>query len=199
MSENAPAPLSGKKTVLGVSGGIASYKSIDLARLLVLDGAEVQTVLTQSAASFVQPLPFEVLTGKTPIQRMFPIEGGESTGDMPHISLTDSTDLILIAPATANIIGKFAQGVGDDFLSTLLLSAKPPVLIAPAMNPRMWASPAVQENVAALRERGHVVMEPGVGRMARAEKALAGGACPSRRKYCWPRAGFFCRIQTSPA
>ena len=178
MSENAPAPLSGKKTVLGVSGGIASYKSIDLARLLVLDGAEVQTVLTQSAASFVLPLPFEVLTGKTPIQRMFPIEGGESTGDMPHISLTDSADLILIAPATANIIGKFAQGVGDDFLSTLLLSAKPPVLIAPAMNPRMWEAPAVQENVAALRERGHVVMEPGVGRMARAEEGVGRGRMP---------------------
>ena len=178
MSENAPAPLSGQKTVLGVSGGIASYKSIDLARLLVLDGAEVRTVLTQSASSFVQPLPFEVLTGKTPIQRMFPIEGGESTGDMPHISLSDGADLILIAPATANIIGKFAQGVGDDFLSTLLLSAKPPVLIAPAMNPRMWASPAVQENVAALRERGHVVMEPGVGRMARAEEGTGRGRMP---------------------
>ena len=178
MSENAPAPLSGKKTVLGVSGGIASYKSIDLARLLVLDGAEVRTVLTQSASSFVQPLPFEVLTGKTPIQSMFPIEGGESTGDMPHISLTDSADLILIAPATANIIGKFAQGVGDDFLSTLLLSGKPPVLIAPAMNPRMWASPAVQENVAALRERGHVVMEPGSGRMARAEEGTGRGRMP---------------------
>ena len=178
MSENAPAPLSGQKTVLGVSGGIASYKSIDLARLLVLDGAEVRTVLTQSAASFVQPLPFEVLTGKTPIQSMFPIEGGESTGDMPHISLSDGADLILIAPATANIIGKFAQGVGDDFLSTLLLSGKPPVLIAPAMNPRMWASPAVQENVAALRERGHVVMEPGVGRMARAEEGTGRGRMP---------------------
>ena len=178
MSENAPAPLSGQKTVLGVSGGIASYKSIDLARLLVLDGAEVRTVLTQSASSFVQPLPFEVLTGKTPIQSMFPIEGGESTGDMPHISLSDGADLILIAPATANIIGKFAQGVGDDFLSTLLLSGKPPVLIAPAMNPRMWASPAVQENVAALRERGHVVMEPGVGRMARAEEGTGRGRMP---------------------
>ena len=178
MSENAPAPLSGKKTVLGVSGGIASYKSIDLARLLVLDGADVQTVLTESAASFVQPLPFEVLTGVTPIQKMFPIEGGESTGDMPHISLTEGADLIVIAPATANIIGKFAQGVGDDFLSTLLLSARPPALVAPAMNPRMWASPAVQENVAVLRERGHVVMEPGVGRMARAEEGTGRGRMP---------------------
>ena len=178
MSEHAPAPLSGKKTVLGVSGGIAAYKSIDLARLLVLDGADVQTVLTESAASFVQPLPFEVLTGVTPIQKMFPIEGGGSTGDMPHISLTESADLIIIAPATANIIGKFAQGVGDDFLSTLLLSARPPALIAPAMNPRMWASPAVQENVAALRERVHVVMEPGVGRMARAEEGTGRGRMP---------------------
>ena len=178
MSENAPAPLSGKKTALGVSGGIASYKSIDLARLLVLDGADVQTILTESAASFVQPLPFEVLTGVTPIQKMFPIEGGGSTGDMPHISLTESADLIIIAPATANIIGKFAQGVGDDFLSTLLLSARPPTLVAPAMNPRMWASPAVQENVATLRERGHVVMEPGVGRMARAEEGTGRGRMP---------------------
>ncbi len=178
MSENAPAPLSGKKTALGVSGGIASYKSIDLARLLVLDGADVQTILTESAASFVQPLPFEVLTGVTPIQKMFPIEGGGFTGDMPHISLTESADLIVIAPATANIIGKFAQGVGDDFLSTLLLSARPPALVAPAMNPRMWASPAVQENVAALRERGHVVMAPGVGRMARAEEGTGRGRMP---------------------
>lgn len=178
MSEYAPAPLSGKKTVLGVSGGIASYKSIDLARLLTLDGAEAQTVLTESAASFVQPLPFEVLTGLTPIQKMFPIEGGEHTGDMPHISLTENADLIIIAPATANIIGKFAQGVGDDFLSTLLLSAKPPVLAAPAMNPRMWVSPAVQENVRSLRERGHIVMEPGVGRMARAEEGTGRGRMP---------------------
>ena len=178
MSEQAQAPLTAKKTVLGVSGGIASYKSIDLARLLTLDGAEVRTVLTQSAASFVQPLPFEVLTGRAPIQRMFPVEGGESTGDMPHISLTESADLIIIAPATANIIGKFAQGVGDDFLSTLLLSASPPVLIAPAMNPRMWASPALQENVSSLRERGHVVMEPGVGRMARAEEGVGRGRMP---------------------
>ena len=178
MSEQAQGPLTAKKTVLGVSGGIASYKSIDLARLLVLDGAEVRTVLTQSAASFVQPLPFEVLTGVTPIQRMFPVEGGGFTGDMPHISLSDSADLIIIAPATANIIGKFAQGVGDDFLSTLLLSARPPALVAPAMNPRMWASPAVQENVAALRARGHHVMEPGVGRMARAEEGAGRGRMP---------------------
>ncbi len=171
-------PLTGKKVVLGVSGGIAAYKSIDLARLLVLDGAEVQTVLTQNAAAFVQPLPFEVLTGAAPIQRTFPVEGAAFTGDMPHISLSDRADLVVIAPATANVIAKFAHGVGDDFLSTLLLSAKPPVLLAPAMNPRMWASPAVRENVETLRTRGHLVMEPAAGRMARAEEGVGRGRMP---------------------
>lgn len=182
MSERDSGPLSGKRAVLGVSGGIASYKSVELARLLVLDGAEVQTILTQNASSFVRPLPFEALTGKTPIQRMFPVEGGAFTGDMPHVSLSDRADLILVAPATANVIGKFAHGVGDDFLSTLLLSAKPPALLAPAMNPRMWASPAVRENVETLRGRGHVVMEPGAGRMARAEEGVGRGRMPEPRE-----------------
>ncbi len=170
--------MSGKRAVLGVSGGIASYKSIELARLLALDGAEVRTVLTQSASAFVQPLPFEVLTGMAPIRGMFPVEGARFTGDMPHISLSARADIILIAPATANVIGKFAHGVGDDFLSTLLLSAQPPVLVAPAMNPRMWASPAVQANVQTLRERGHIVMQPGAGRMARAEEGAGRGRMP---------------------
>ncbi len=183
MSAHLPSgPIAGKTTILGVSGGIASYKSIALARLLVLDGAEVQTVLTQNASSFVQPLPFEVLTGKTPIQRTLPVEGDAFTGDMPHVSLSDRADLMLIAPATANIIAKFTHGVGDDFLSTLLLSAKPPVLIAPAMNPRMWASSAVQENIEILRERGHIVMEPGAGHMARAEEGAGQGRMPEPRE-----------------
>ncbi|MEK6712536.1 MAG: bifunctional phosphopantothenoylcysteine decarboxylase/phosphopantothenate--cysteine ligase CoaBC [Nitrospinota bacterium] len=170
--------LAGKRIVLGVSGGIAAYKAIELARHLALEGAEVQAVLTQNALAFVQPLPFEVLTGKPPIARMFPIEGAAHPGDMPHISLTDRADLVVLAPATANLIGKFAGGIGDDFLSTLLLSAKPPVLAAPAMNPRMWASPAVQENVRKLRERGHLVMAPGAGRMARAEEGEGSGRMP---------------------
>lgn len=170
--------LAGKRIVLGVSGGIAAYKAVELARQLALQGAEVQAALTRSALAFVQPLPFEVLTGRVPISRMFPIEGAAHPGDMPHISLTGRADLIVIAPATANLIGKFAGGIGDDFLSTLLLSAKPPVLVAPAMNPRMWANPAVRENVKKLRERGHLVMEPGVGRMARAEEGEGSGRMP---------------------
>ncbi|MBI2132531.1 MAG: bifunctional phosphopantothenoylcysteine decarboxylase/phosphopantothenate--cysteine ligase CoaBC [Candidatus Tectomicrobia bacterium] len=170
--------LAGKRIVLGVSGGIAAYKAVELARQLALQGAEVQATLTRSALAFVQPLPFEVLTGRAPISRMFPIEGAAHPGDMPHISLTGRADLIVIAPATANLIGKFAGGIGDDFLSTLLLSARSPVLVVPAMNPRMWSSPAVRENVKKLRERGHLVMEPGVGRMARAEEGEGSGRMP---------------------
>ncbi len=172
------APLAGKFIVLAVTGGIASYKSIDLARQLTLEGAEVQTVLTRSARAFVQPLPFQVLTGRTPIEKMFPVEGGDHPGDMPHISLTEKAHQVVLAPATANAVAKFARGDGDDFLSTLLLSAKAPVIIAPAMNPRMWSSPAVQENIRLLRSRGHIVTEPGVGRMARPEEGEGRGRLP---------------------
>ncbi|MBT3350578.1 MAG: bifunctional phosphopantothenoylcysteine decarboxylase/phosphopantothenate--cysteine ligase CoaBC [Nitrospinaceae bacterium] len=179
MSEDHhPAPLAGKFVVLAVTGGIASYKSIDLARQLTLEGAEVQCVLTRNALSFVQPLPFQVLTGRAPIDKMFPIQGGRHPGDMPHISLTDLADQIVLAPATANAISKFARGYGDDFLSTLLLSARAPVIIAPAMNPRMWNSPAVIDNIRLLRSRGHIVIEPGVGRMARPEEGEGRGRMP---------------------
>ncbi|MDA1001229.1 MAG: bifunctional phosphopantothenoylcysteine decarboxylase/phosphopantothenate--cysteine ligase CoaBC [bacterium] len=170
--------LRGKFVVLGVSGGIAAYKGIELARLLQAAGAEVQVVLTEGALEFVQPLPFQVLTGRVPISKMFPIEGGAHAGDMPHISLTAKAALVVIAPAAANIIGKFAQGLGDDFLSTLLLSARGPVLVAPAMNTRMWENEAVRANVATLRTRGHIVMEPGSGRLARAEEGEGPGRMP---------------------
>jgi len=177
-SENPPAPLAGKFIVLAVTGGIASYKSIDLARHVTLEGADVQCVLTRNALAFVQPLPFQVLTGRAPIDKMFPIQGGNHPGDMPHISLTDRADQIVLAPATANTISKFARGDGDDFLSTLLLSAGTPVIIAPAMNPRMWSSPAVIDNIRLLRSRGHIVIEPGVGRMARSEEGEGRGRMP---------------------
>ncbi len=176
--ENSNAPMNGKFIVLAVTGGIASYKSVELARLLTLDGAQVQPILTQNALAFVQALPFQILTGRMPIEAMFPIEGGRHPGDMPHISLSGQADMIVLAPATANIIAKFARGIGDDFVSTLLLSAKTPVIAAPAMNPRMWANPAVRENVRLLRSRGHIVMEPGLGRMARAEEGLGRGRMP---------------------
>ncbi|MDP7386655.1 MAG: bifunctional phosphopantothenoylcysteine decarboxylase/phosphopantothenate--cysteine ligase CoaBC, partial [Nitrospinota bacterium] len=176
-AEAVPA-LRGRFILHGVSGGIAAYKAVELARLLTLEGAEVQTVLTANALEFVRPLSFQVLTGRTPISKMFPIEGGAHPGDMPHISLTERADLVVLAPATANLIAKFALGQGDDMLSTLLLSAAPPVLVAPAMNPRMWAGPALQENLRRLRERGHLVMEPGAGRLAREEEGEGPGRMP---------------------
>ncbi len=176
-AEAAPA-LRGRFILLGVSGGIAAYKVVDLARLLTLEGAEVQTVLTANALGFVRPLSFQILTGRTPISKIFPIEGGAHPGDMPHISLTERADLVVLAPATANLIAKFALAQGDDMLSTLLLSAAPPVLVAPAMNPRMWANPALQENLRRLRERGHLVMEPGVGRLAREAEGKGPGRMP---------------------
>ena len=164
------SPLFKKKILLVISGGIAAYKSVELARLLTHDGAEVQTVLTQNALSFVQPLPFEILTGISPITRLIPIEKNSSSGNIPHITLTDKMDLVVIAPATANLIGKFARGIADDFISTLLLSVKNKVLIAPAMNPRMWSSKPVQKNIEILNIYGHIVMTPGDGLMASSEE-----------------------------
>lgn len=172
------SPLFKKKIVLAISGGIAAYKSLELARLLTHDGAEVQTVLTQNALSFVQPLPFEILTGISPITKLIPIEKNSSSGNIPHITLTENTDLIIIAPATANLIGKFAQGIGDDFVSTLLFSVKNKVLIAPAMNPRMWSSKPVQKNIETLKNNGHVVMNPGDGLMASSEEVHGVGRMP---------------------
>ena len=172
------SPLFKKKIILAISGGIAAYKSIELARLLTHDGAEVQTVLTQNALSFVQPLPFEVLTGVSPITKLMPIEKNSSSGNIPHITLTENADLIIIAPATANLIGKFAQGIGDDFISTLLFSAKNKVLIAPAMNPRMWSSKPVQKNIETLKNNGHTVMNPGDGPMASSEEDSGVGRMP---------------------
>ena len=172
------SPLFKKKILLVISGGIAAYKSVELARLLTHDGAEVQTVLTQNALSFVQPLPFEILTGISPITRLIPIEKNSSSGNIPHITLTDKMDLVVIAPATANLIGKFARGIADDFISTLLLSVKNKVLIAPAMNPRMWSSKPVQKNIEILKTYEHIVMTPGDGLMASSEEDRGVGRMP---------------------
>ena len=172
------SPLFKKKILLVISGGIAAYKSVELARLLTHDGAEVQTVLTQNALSFVQPLPFEILTGISPITSLIPIEKNSSSGNIPHITLTDKMDLVVIAPATANLIGKFARGIADDFTSTLLLSVKNKVLIAPAMNPRMWSSKPVQKNIEILKTYEHIVMTPGDGLMASSEEDRGVGRMP---------------------
>jgi phosphopantothenoylcysteine decarboxylase / phosphopantothenate---cysteine ligase len=148
---------------LGVTGCIAAYKSIEVMRGLQKAGMSVQVVLTRSAMEFVTPLTFESLSGQNVITDMFP---PGLNRDIHHIRVAQSIQLLAVAPATANILGKFAHGVADDFLSTLYLSNPAPVLIAPAMNVEMWRHPAVQANVAILKARGHHFVDPEPGMLA---------------------------------
>ncbi|MFQ6111189.1 MAG: bifunctional phosphopantothenoylcysteine decarboxylase/phosphopantothenate--cysteine ligase CoaBC [Nitrospinota bacterium] len=158
--------LEGKFVVLGVTGGIAAYKAAELLRFFVKAGAETQVVMTANAQNFIAPLTFQVLSQRPVVTRMFPMEGGDAAGEMPHIGLAERASLIVIAPATANIIAKFALGLADDFLSTLLLSARCPVLLAPAMNTHMWENPTFQENLEKLKSRGVLVVGPEEGPLA---------------------------------
>jgi len=151
------------KIALGVTGCIAAYKSIEIMRGLQKAGVDVQVVLTRAGARFVQPLTFESLSGLNVITDMF--QEGRNI-DIHHISLAQSIQLLAVAPATANIIGKFAHGIADDFLSTLYLATPAPVLIAPAMNVEMWRHPAVRANVEILRARGCVFVDPEPGMLA---------------------------------
>src|SRR3972149_5062367 len=169
--------LKGKTIILGISGGIAAYKSAELIRLFKKEGAEVWVVMTKSAKEFVSPLTFETLSGNPVYSDMFyppnspPSEGGdERGGSMPHIDLGKKCDLFIVAPATANIIGKFANGIADDLLSTLYLSVTSPVLIAPAMNNNMYANPVVQENIKKLKGFNINFVEPGFGELACGDK-----------------------------
>lgn len=147
--------------LLGVSGGIAAYKVADLASQLNKRGHEVHVVLTQNACRFITPLTFETLTGQRAHVDAF------ATGQViEHISLARKPDLIVVAPATANVLGKMAHGLADDLLTTTLLATTSPVMVAPAMNVEMWSSPATQANLAILRKRGVMVVEPGVGDLA---------------------------------
>ncbi|MDR0310367.1 MAG: bifunctional phosphopantothenoylcysteine decarboxylase/phosphopantothenate--cysteine ligase CoaBC, partial [Acidobacteriota bacterium] len=175
------------KVALGVTGCIAAYKSIEIMRGLQKAGVSVEVVLTRSGSKFVSPLTFESLSGRNVIIDMFQ---PERNLDIHHISLAQSIDLLLVAPATANILGKFAHGIADDFLSTLYLATPAPVLIAPAMNAAMWRHPAVRANVEILRARGcgFVDPEPGIlacgmegdGRLASVD-AIVGRALESLR------------------
>lgn len=151
------------KVVVGVSGGVAAYKGVELARGLMELGARVQVVMTRNAEKFVTPLTFEALTGSPVIRAGLPEPGDDP---MPHISLPRSASLIVVAPATANIIGKMANGIADDTLSTMLLAADVPVVMAPAMNPAMYANPATQENIARLKARGVRFIGPADGEVA---------------------------------
>lgn len=158
-----------KTIVLGVGGGIASYKIADLASKLTQRGANVHAVLTASATKFIAPLTFQTLTHNPALSSLWVennnVDAGKSAG-MPHIALADSADLVLIAPATADLIARLAGGFGDDLLTTLVLATRAPLALAPAMNPTMLAHPATQRNLETLRGFGWHIIEPDDGRMA---------------------------------
>jgi len=167
-----------KSVLLCVSGSIAAYKAAELVRLLQKEGAAVRVAMTESALEFVSPLTFEALTGSPvhidlfasasgPVDRYGP-ESGQTAGNggIQHIEMSKTPDVIIIAPATANVIGKIANGLGDDVVSTSVLAATCPVVIAPAMNQRMWANSAVQANVSRARDLGYWIVGPGVGDLA---------------------------------
>ncbi len=156
-------PYTGKRILLGVSGGIAAYKAAELARRLICAGARVQVAMTAAAREFVAPLTFQALTGEPVAAAMF---GPGAVAPLEHVSLGQEVDAIILAPATANLIGKLAAGIGDDLLTTVMLAATRPVLLCPAMNVAMWGSPVVQENLGRLRARGLQVMEPASGELA---------------------------------
>lgn len=155
--------MKGKKIVLCVSGGIAAYKACILASSLVKAGAEVRVAMTENAAKFVTPLTFETLTKNAAVTDSF---SRETPYEVTHISMAKFADLVIVAPATANIIGKAANGIADDFVSTLLMAVKCPVMFAPAMNTAMYENEAFQENMAKLKKRGAHFIEPGTGLLA---------------------------------
>ncbi len=154
--------LAGKKIVLGVTGSIAAYKSVELLRHLTKAGAAVKVVMTANATRFVGPLTFETFSGESVIQDMFSQPGTS----LDHVTLGRQSDLIIIAPATANLLAKIAHGLADDFLSTLILAAAPQILICPAMDKEMFANSIVQANILSLKDRGFILMEPEEGVLA---------------------------------
>jgi phosphopantothenoylcysteine decarboxylase len=168
--------MNGRELLIGVSGGIAAYKTASLVSQLVQAGAGVSVVMTRAATRLVGPKTFEALSRRPVWTRTF------GPGVHPHIELAEAAELLCVAPATANVLAKVAWGLADDLLSTLLLSFSGPVVMAPAMNNRMWEKPTVQRNVAQLRADGVVLVGPeegylscgtyGAGRMAEPEEIL---------------------------
>jgi phosphopantothenoylcysteine decarboxylase / phosphopantothenate---cysteine ligase len=154
--------MKGRKVIVGVTGGIAAYKAAELVRLLVKEGAVTRVAMTRHATKFVTPLTLETLSGNRVVADMWDPE----TRPLDHITWGQESDLIILAPATANFIGKMAHGIGDDFLSTVVIAATARVLVCPSMNTQMYLSQAVQENLRILRARGYTIMEPGSGELA---------------------------------
>jgi len=162
------------KVALGVSGGIAAYKAAEIVRLLQERGIRVQVIMTRAAQEFVRPLTFAALSGEKVITDMFAGGEGNSNGNVEpnidsaveHIAVAQSIDALLVAPATADVLAKFAQGMATDFLTTLYLATTAPVVVAPAMNVNMWNHPATQANLEILKKRGVRMVEPGEGYLA---------------------------------
>lgn len=157
------------KIALGVSGGIAAYKAAEIVRLLQDRGIGVQVVMTRAAQEFIRPLTFAALSGEKVITDMFAASGEAQPNvesAIEHIAVAQAVDGLLVAPATADVLAKFAQGIANDFLSTLYLATTAPVVVAPAMNVNMWEHPATQNNLQILRKRGVKIVEPGTGYLA---------------------------------
>jgi phosphopantothenoylcysteine decarboxylase/phosphopantothenate--cysteine ligase len=157
------------RVTVGVSGGIAAYKAAELVRELLRQALEVHVVMTESATRFVQPLTFAALSGHKVITSLWDEAGtaeGAYDSSIEHIGEAQWTEALVVAPATANILAKFAHGIADDFLTTMYLATNAPVLVAPAMNVNMWEHPATKENLEILRQRGVRVIEPGTGDLA---------------------------------
>jgi phosphopantothenoylcysteine decarboxylase / phosphopantothenate---cysteine ligase len=167
--------LHGRHLVLGVSGGVAGYKVADLSRQLQKHGATVQVVMSEAATRFVTPVTFQALSGRPVFTDQW---DGRIGNNMAHIDLTRGADAILIAPASADLIAKLANGIADELLPLLALARQCPLLIAPAMNLQMWSHPATQRNLAQLRRDGVVVLGPGSGIKPAGKPAMA--ACWSR-------------------
>lgn len=156
------------RVALGVSGGIAAYKSAELVRLLQDRGLEVQVVMTAGAREFVSPLTFAALSGRKVITGMFAPASGDANVEsaIEHIAVAQSIDALVVAPATADVLAKMAHGLADDFLTTLVLATRAPIIVAPAMNVNMWENPATRDNLEVLRRRGVRIVDPGEGYLA---------------------------------
>jgi phosphopantothenoylcysteine decarboxylase / phosphopantothenate---cysteine ligase len=173
------------RITLGVTGGVAAYKAAELVRRLQQDSFAIQVVMTRGAREFITPLTFAALSGQKVITDLFAESGGEANLEsaIEHIAVAQRTDLLLVAPATADILAKFARGIADDFLTTLYLATTAPVVVAPAMNVNMWNHAATQENIEMLRARGVKIVDPdegylacgmtGAGRLASQEQIVA--------------------------
>jgi len=184
-----PDKLRGLRVALLVAGGIAAYKLVDLASALAQAGCQVRVAMTASATRFVGPPTFQGVTGNPVMTGLWPVEDAPE----PHVFLGDWAQVALLAPATANVIARFAQGQSDDIVTATLVAARCPIVVAPAMNDAMWTKPAVQENLSALRRRGVTVVEPetghlasghiGAGRLAGAAALLDSMAAAVRSRY----------------